>query len=403
MPKTIGIIDNMLCDNPYDKQLQEHLVGKMDTLPKIPFNDLGRLYNRFKAGLEEAVLQACRSGWWLNGKHGKEFATRFARFIGVQHCMLVANGTDALALSLGVLSSLHTDRDEVITVANAGGYTSTACYQNGLTPVYVDIVAETQLIDIEHVMTALSEKTLVVVATHLYGGTVDIPSLRKKLDGAGYGHVTILEDCAQSHGATFNGALTGSMGDVATFSFYPTKNLGAMGDGGAILTSDSKIAELIASIQQYGWGAKYQICNAGGRNSRMDEIQSAVVNVLLPELQNLNDERRYILKRYKGSTASDLQFIEGGGGSVAHLATLLTENRDEFRAFCSARNIATEVHYPILDCDQPGWLNLPKRLANGGLPVSSASSRRIVSLPCFPGMTEAEISHVIQTLSDWKK
>lgn len=367
---------------------------------KVPFNDLSRLYQRHQQSLEDALLAATRSGWWLNGARGRDFAESFKTFIGTTECLLVANGTDALELSLRALAAAgETSRNEVITAPNAGGYTTTACRQVGLTPVYVDIAEGSQLIDIDAVLGAISDKTLAVVVTHLYGGAADVQRLRNMLEAAGAGNVKIVEDCAQAHGAHIDGRPVGSLGDIATFSFYPTKNLGALGDGGAVVTSDPELADLVRRLQQYGWRSKYEIASPGGRNSRMDELQAAALDVLLRFLPQTNAERRHILDRFRAA-APHLQFVDGGPGSVAHLAVLLSDRRDELRNFLLQRGIASDIHYPILDHDQPGWAGLPRRIA-GDLAVSKRSAERLLSLPCFPGMTEEEIDLICTTLRDW--
>lgn len=368
---------------------------------KVPFNDLSRLYQRHQPAIEHALLETTRSGWWLNGAKGKDFAESFKAFVGTTDCLLVANGTDALELSLRALSFAEASRNEVITAPNAGGYTTTACRQVGLIPVYVDIVEQSQLIDIDAALSAISTNTLAVVVTHLYGGAADVQRLRRTLDAAGHSHVRIVEDCAQAHGAQIDGRNVGSLGDVATFSFYPTKNLGALGDGGAVATSDPQIAASVRRLQQYGWQTKYEIASQGGRNSRMDELQAAVLKVLLPFLPETNAERRHILYRFRNA-APHLYFVNGGPGSVAHLAVLMSDKRDELRDFLFQRGIASDIHYPILDHNQPGWAGLPQRIV-GDLAISRRSAEKLLSLPCFPGMTEEEIDLICTTLRDWNE
>ncbi|MGE3363029.1 MAG: DegT/DnrJ/EryC1/StrS family aminotransferase [Rhizobiaceae bacterium] len=366
-------------------------------------NDLKRLFGLHQDAVEQAALDAMRSGWWLNGPRGKAFAEEFRAYLGVAECLLVANGTDALEITLRALLS---DRDpaglEVVTVANAGGYTTTACRQIGLTPVYADIDSATQTLNLNSAIAALSGKTLAVVATHLYGNVVDVSALRAAMDKAGYASVSIVEDCAQSHGARLGDRLTGTMGDIATFSFYPTKNLGAFGDGGAIVTNDAKLAGTVRALQQYGWRAKYDIALSGARNSRMDEMQAAILSALLPHLDKHNAERNAIMARFLAATGDRTRFLERSAGSVVHLAVALSDKREAFRAFLTERGIASEIHYPILDCDQHGWRDLPQRVSTDGLAASRASVERIVTLPCFPGMSEAEINRVCTALADWE-
>ncbi|MGH6830911.1 MAG: DegT/DnrJ/EryC1/StrS family aminotransferase, partial [Methylocella sp.] len=281
------------------------------------------------------------------------------------------------------------------------GYATTACGLNGLVPVYVDIETTSQLLSITSAVSALTSATAFIVVTHLYGGVVDIPMLRAAVDDAGFPAVAIVEDCAQAHGARLGDRPAGSMGDIATFSFYPTKNLGAMGDGGAVVTSDVELAACVRDLHQYGWQAKYRVHRAGGRNSRMDEVQAAILGALLPHLPASNAERLRIVSRYRESATNGLTFVDGGPGAVAHLAVARTATRDALRAQLTERGIATDVHYPILDCDQPGWRHLPMRFAPGGLSISRQTVQEIVTIPCFPGMTESEIDRVASALADW--
>jgi dTDP-4-amino-4,6-dideoxygalactose transaminase len=344
------------------------------------------------------------SGWWLNGTRAAAFTASFARFLGGGRCIAVANGTDALEIAFRALGATGRTRGrEVVTVPNAGGYSSVAARLAGLTPVYADIEEDTQLASLDSVLGALGAETACVVATHLYGGPLDVPALRRRMDAADYGHVPILEDCAQAHGACVDdGRMAGTLGDIATFSFYPTKNLGAFGDAGAIATSDDALADACDALRQYGWSGKYNIAHAGGRNSRLDEIQAAILSVLLPALETANARRVAILDRYRDASPDSVRVVGKKGRGVAHLAVVLCEDRDRLRNHLAERGIATDVHYPILDCDQPAWRNLPQREAPGGLPVARVSVGRVLTLPCFPAMTEAEVERVCEALSTWR-
>lgn len=368
----------------------------------VPTNDLKRIYDRYAGEIERSVVDTLRSGWWLNGDKGRAFSERFAAFVGVAHCIPVANGTDALELALRAVGvGGNAARSEVVTVANAGGYTATACRQIGATPVYVDIDVESQLMSLAEVKAALNERTAAVVATHLYGGTVDVPALRAILDAAGYEGVPIIEDCAQAHGATIGGAKVGSFGNIAAFSFYPSKNLGAMGDAGCVVTNDLALAKTVRMLQQYGWGSKYTIDLPGGRNSRMDEVQAAILVILLEHLSELNSERNSIVEQYRNASSGSVRFLQNGEGAVTHLAVALVDDRSAFRAHLNARKIASDVHYPILDIDQPAWKNMPMRIV-GDLKNSRESVARIISFPCFPGMVEDEIFRVVDAIKTWE-
>ena len=366
----------------------------------IPFNDLRRQYDVFAADIESEVLKVLRTGWWLNGTQVRDFATAFADYVGATHCIPVSNGTDAIELALKA-SGCKTPGGEVITVANAGGYTTTAARSVGLVPVYADIEEPTQVMSVASAMGCVSERTGVVVATHLYGNTVDVVELRRRLNEIGRQDIVIIEDCAQAHGARVGGRIVGSIGDMSTFSFYPTKNLGAMGDAGAVVSSSDEFAGKVRALQQYGWGSKYQIVLEGGRNSRMDEVQAAILRTLLPSLDGLNAERARILSSYEKAVPNDVAFIQRRAGAVVHLAVAMTDRRDDLRTFLAGRGIATDIHYPILDCDQPAWKGLPMRVSDDNLAVSRRAITRILSVPCFVGMTVGEIEQVANALAEF--
>jgi len=371
-------------------------------MTRVPLNDLSRLYDENGPALEEAAARILRSGWWIDGPETAAFCEAFAAYLGAEHCIGVGNGTDALDIALRVLIDAGPPREgrpEVVTVANAGGYASTACHLLGAVPVFVDIEEATQLIDPAALPAALGPDTAAVVATHLYGGFADVPALRRTMDGAGYAHVPILEDCAQAHGLTGpDGRRAGTFGDMATFSFYPTKNLGAFGDGGAVVTADPAHAAATRRLRQYGWEAKYRIGQAGGRNSRLDEMQAALLHTMLPRLDRKNDRRRTIVEAYRACAPDGIEVVHAPGGTVAHLAIVLCDRRDALRAHLEERGIATDLHYPVLDCDQSGWRDMPARIAPGGLDVSRRSVERILTLPCFPFLRDDELEKVCDAL-----
>ncbi|WP_434721756.1 DegT/DnrJ/EryC1/StrS family aminotransferase [Mesorhizobium sp. RIZ17] len=374
----------------------------MTTPNAVPMNDLKRLYQRYEAKIAREVASTLQSGWWLNGAAGKRFAANFAKFVGAANCILVANGTDALELALRSIVGLDDARGrEVIVAANAGGYASCACWHNNLIPHYVDIEPESQLASVQSVLQAVSADTAAIVVTHLYGGVVDVTAVRAGLIAAGMSHIPVIEDCAQAHGASIRGEMAGSLGDIATFSFYPTKNLGAMGDGGAVLTSNPRLADRVRQLHQYGWNSKYHVGLPGGRNSRMDEVQAAILDVLLPDLNSRNEQRRAVLARFKAAAGGRLKFLDGGAGAVAHLAVLLCDDRDAFRAFMKDRGIDTDIHYPVLDCDQVGWADLPMKGVQN-LAISRASIGRLCSVPCYPDMSNDEIEQVCKALGEWE-
>ncbi|WP_231029489.1 DegT/DnrJ/EryC1/StrS family aminotransferase [Sphingomonas sp. IC-56] len=360
--------------------------------------------------MREVIAQVVDSGWWLLGPRTRSFCEAFAEYVGGGECIGVANGTDALELALRVVAadsrfgggSEDGELPEVVLTANAGGYSTIACHLGGLLPVYVDIDADTLLLSIDAAVAATSSRTLAVVATHLYGGLVDVPALRRALDRAGRRHVAIIEDCAQAHGLRGRDGMAGSFGDLATFSFYPTKNLGAFGDGGAVLTRDADLAKAVRTLHQYGWSRKYAIDTPYGRNSRLDEIQAAVLHSLLPHLDGANAARVSILDAYADAAPAGVSVVRSPQGSVAHLAIVRTPARDALQAHMTANGVTTDIHYPILDCDQAGLAKLPFHVAPGDLPNSRAATQEILTLPCFPTMRKDEIAKVCDALASFK-
>lgn len=374
--------------------------GAKDMKPsKIPMNDLGRI-SAGKAEMMAAIESAFNSGWYINGPQNQKFCAEFAARIGVSHCVGVANGTDALHLAIAaLLAKADAAKDaEVVTVANAGGYTSTACYAAGCVPVYCDITEDDHLICVDSALSAVTDRTICVVATHLFGGLVDVMALRRALDDAGFVLVAIIEDCAQAHGLEGPDGTAGSLGTLSTFSFYPTKNLGAMGDGGAVLTDDAELAEILSELRQYGWSRKYEIRRAGGMNSRLDDMQAAILRVKLLRLDEENARRREILDAYCVAVPDGLRVVRSMRGTVGHLAVIMVDDRAALSAHLTEVGIGTEIHYPILDIDQPGWAAQPGRVGSGNIDISRRCVTRILSVPCFAGMTDTEIEQVCAAL-----
>ncbi|SJL83536.1 DegT/DnrJ/EryC1/StrS family aminotransferase [Vibrio palustris] len=365
----------------------------------IAINDTSRLSELIISNSLEEFKNIIRSGRWLNGQYTEEFSRIFSEFIGVEYCLPVANGTDALEIALRCLSKTsHVANGEVISVANAGGYTSTACQLVGLKPIYIDIDEHNLLMDISQLSEHLSDNTIAVVVTHLYGRAVDVPAVREELDNAGYHHVKIVEDCAQAHGAKINGQRVGSFGDIATFSFYPTKNLGTVGDAGSIVTSNIDIYKLASQISQYGWNGKYNIEIHSSRNSRMDELHAAILISLLPDLDRWNSKRREIYRRYIESSSKDITLFHSlDESNVVHLAIVMVNNRDVFINYMKEKGISTDIHYPLLDVEQPAWDYSNKN----SLDKSYAAQDKIVTLPCFPTMSDQEIDIVCDALRNW--
>jgi aminotransferase EvaB len=359
----------------------------------VPFNDLGR-----RPASEASALRVLRRGWFILGPETKGFEEEFAAFCGVRYCLGTGNGTDALELALraaGVGPGA-----EVATVANAGLYSTCAIRAAGAQPLYIDVDPCAALMSPASLENAIGPATRAVIVTHLYGRMAPMPEL---LRIARSRQLTVIEDCAQAHGAMLDGRRAGSWGTAGCFSFYPTKNLGACGDAGAVVTSDDQLAERARSLRQYGWTAKYDSRAAGGRNTRIDEIQAAILRDRLPLLDGENARRREIARRYSSALAGRAGLIatppSGGDDWVAHLYVVLCDRRDELRAWLAARGIATDVHYPIPDHRQISQQGLPARCA--GLSVTERLAARALSLPCFPELQENEIDAVIAAILEW--
>jgi dTDP-3-amino-2,3,6-trideoxy-4-keto-D-glucose/dTDP-3-amino-3,4,6-trideoxy-alpha-D-glucose/dTDP-2,6-dideoxy-D-kanosamine transaminase len=365
-------------------------------MASVPINDPVRLYRRLQPELDAAVAKVLASGRFIDGPFTERFAAQFAAWCDVAHCVLVGNGMEALELALRALEI--GPGDEVITVANAGGFATGACRLVGATPVWVDVRPDTLGLDLDAVIAAVRDRTKLVIATHLYGIVVDVPGIRRALDRIGRGDVRILEDCAQAHGATLGGRRAGSLGDVAAFSFYPTKNLGAFGNAGAVVTDDPEIAQRVERLRFYGWSSKFRQERPFGRNGRADEMQCAVLTVKLAHVDAWNAERRRIIARYAATIAPPARIIGGDDPtSAAHLAVLCTPDRPVVVGAMARAGIGTAIHYPYLDCDQTSEAGLPGRRMS--LRASERARHQILSLPCYPCLSDAEIEKVLETLA----
>ena len=355
----------------------------------IALHDLQRLHAPQIAELRDAVGRVLESGRFVLGSECSRFEGEFAAWCGTRHAIGVANGTDALEIALravGVRAG-----DAVITVANAGGYATTAILACGAVPRYVDVDPATMNVDVGQVANALAADVRAVVLTHLYGRLAAAADVARMCRAAG---VALVEDCAQAHGARAGARGAGAFGDAGCFSFYPTKNLGALGDGGAIVTSDDALAARARRLRQYGWDAKYHAVEGGGRNSRLDELQAAVLLQQLPRVAAGNARRRAIAERY--ATQIDNTMLEvprrGGESDVVHLFVVRSRHRDALAAHLQREGVQTDVHYPVPDHRQPF---LAARFATTTLPVAEALAAEVLTLPCHPAMTDEEVSHVV--------
>jgi len=338
-----------------------------------------------------AIAQVVSEGPWIGGPAVDRFESDFARASGSDHVVGVANGTDALALAM--LGLELPPGSSVLMAANEGGYAATAARSIGLRPVPTDVGASMS-IDVDAASAALTNDVAAVVVTHLHG---DAASLGALDDWRRRHGLALIEDCAQAHGARSEIGPVGTTGDAATYSFYPTKNLGAIGDAGAVAMTDPALAERLRSLRQYGWDDRRRIVLSGGHNSRMDPLQAAVLSARLPWLESRNARRRQIAGDYRTAVAGSALRIHGDPNrTVAHHAVVITERRDELAEFLRARGIGVAIHYPYLLDEMPGL-----RLEPGDFPLASRFRDSILSLPCFPEMTDDEIDRVIVALTDW--
>lgn len=360
-------------------------------------NDLRRHTATMRAELQSAVARVIESGWFVLGPEVRQFEHEFAAYCGAAHAVSLANGTDALELALRALGIGAGSR--VLTVGNAGMYSTTAICAVGAVPVFADIAADTLLLDVSQLEEALngSSRPDAVIVTHLYGLLWNIERIVTLAQSAG---VPVVEDCAQAHGAMVNGKRAGTFGALGCFSFYPTKNLGALGDGGAVVTDDADLAATIRQLRQYGWSEKYVSSRPGGRNSRLDEMQAAVLRAKLPLLDSWNGRRRSIANRYsKEIRNSKLQCPRVEGENfVAHLYVVRTPDRLGLKDHLSRCGIPSDIHYPVPDFKQP---SIAGRLGEVSLPVTESACQEVLTLPCFPEMTDDEVMSVIAAVNSW--
>lgn len=360
---------------------------------RVPLNDLQRSSHREGEALTAAMGRVVARGWFLAGPELTAFESAFAAYCGRDHCLGVGNGTDALELALRGLGI--GPGDEVVTAANAGFYACTAILAVGAMPIFADVDARTLTLSPAALSMALSPRTRAIIVTHLYGWLADMDGIADVARA-----IPIIEDCAQAHGASRGGRRAGAFGAIGCFSFYPTKNLGALGDAGALVTSDADLAVRLRALRQYGWREKYVVAESGGRNSRMDEIQAAILGLRLPALDALNVRRRHILERYRAAIAGAALgwTLPFGPDHAAHLGVVRTPDRAGLAAALARAGIETAIHYPVPDHRQPVLRSLPAAAVS--LPVTEQAAGQILTLPLFPDMTDAEVDHVATTLAD---
>lgn len=362
---------------------------------KIDLAILNRQFKLYQAEYEQAALRALRSGWYVLGREVAAFENEFADYIGAKFCIGVNSGLDALTLSLRALKIGA--GDEVIVPANTYIATVLAITANGATPILVE-PDEFYNLDSSRLAAVLTNRTRAIMVVHLYGQAADMENIARF---ARENDLRLVEDCAQSHGARFNGKMTGTFGDAGCFSFYPTKNLGAFGDSGAIVTDDADFAQTLMKLRNYGSKVKYHN-ELEGVNSRLDELQAALLRVKLSHLDALNDERKRIAEKYFSAIKNPalvLPQIRTGAEHVFHQFVIRTTKRDDFQSYLERNGIKTVIHYPI----PPHLSECYRRLGfkRGDFPLTEQYADEVLSLPIFNGMTDAEIDFVTGVCNEY--
>ena len=361
---------------------------------RVPFVDLRAQYATIRAEIDAAVRAVLEHGSFVLGEDVAEFERTFAAFCGVREAVGVGNGTDALVLALTALG-VRTG-DEVITAANTFVATAEAIVHAGALPVLVDAVPGTYTIDPARVEQAITPRTRAIIPVHLYGQAAEMDPLLAIARRHG---LVVVEDASQAHGATYRGRVVGGLGDAACFSFYPSKNLGAYGDAGAVVTSDADIALRVRTLRDHGGMAHYQH-EVVGYNSRMDALQAAVLTVKLRHLEEWNHRRREHARLYSRLLAEvpavETPVIRGDGAHVFHLyvVALTAGNRDALRIHLSNRGVQTGIHYPAPVHLTGAFRSLGH--ASGAFPVAEQASRQILSLPMYPELQPDAVAHVVE-------
>lgn len=365
----------------------------------INFLDLKKINRRYSLELKEACARVIDSGWYIGGQELSNFEKEFANYCGTKFCVGVANGLDALTLTLRAWKEMGklSEGDEVIVPANTYIASILAISENRLTPVLVEPDPETYNISADSIEKAITPRTKVILAVHLYGQLADMPALCRI---AQKHNLLVLEDSAQSHGASIDGRKSGNWGHASGFSFYPGKNLGALGDAGAVTTNDEDLASVVRALGNYGSYKKYEN-QYKGVNSRLDEIQAAMLRVKLNYIDNEINERRKLANLYLQEVKNNsiyLPRVSLEEQHVWHLFVVQTKNRDGLKEHLQANGIQTLIHYPIPAHRQ----NAYKDLAAQSYPITEAIHERVLSVPLSIETTEEEAETIIKSLNNFQ-
>lgn len=355
--------------------------------------DPRRQYLAHKSEIDSAITCVLNSGRYIFGEEVKAFEAEFAAYIGVAYGIGVGSGTEALHLALAACGI--DPGDEVITVSHTAVATVAAIEQAGAIPVFVDIESDFFTMDPRKVETAVTSKTKAIIPVHLYGQPVEMDPL---LEIAGKYGLRVIEDCAQAHGAIYKGKRVGSYGDLACFSFYPTKNLGAIGDGGMVVTDQPELARQVGLLREYGW-AERSISHIPGVNSRLDEVQAAILRVKLPYLDQDNTARARIAARYRAGL-SDCDMIlpncRQDAGHVYHQYVVRTPRRDALKQHLKDEGIAALIHYPVPVHLQPAYRG--RLTGSDNLLETELAAQEVLSLPIYPELEKTQMQAVLEAV-----
>lgn len=361
----------------------------------IKFLDLEKVNNRFRNEIDSRIKAILDKGWYLQGEENEIFTKNFAQYCGTKYCVGVANGLDALNLIIKAYG--FGTGDEIIVPANTYIATILAISQNGCTPILVEPDINTYNINPDLIEEKITDKTKAIMIVHLYGQAVQMEKiweLAKKYD------LKVIEDSAQAHGTVYNGKRAGNLSDASAFSFYPGKNLGCIGDGGAVTTNDGELAAKIKAIANYGSDRKYHHIYKGV-NSRLDEIQAAVLDVKLKYLDQDNEKRRKIAKYYRENIKNEkiiLPTTYNENSHVWHVFVVRTDERDRFQKYLQDNDIQTIIHYPTPPHKQGAyseWNHL-------SFPITEEIHKTIISLPISPVITDAEVEKIVEVVNEYK-
>ncbi len=360
---------------------------------EVPFASLALMHHEIHDALTAAFNDVASNNWFIQGKHCNEFEKAFAEYCGATKCVGCGNGLDAISLILRAMGV--GPGDEVIVPAFTFIATALAVDYVGATPKFVEVNEKTALLEPQLLEQAITEKTKAIIAVHLYGQPASMGAICDV--GAKYG-LKVIEDAAQAHGACYNGRRVGTLGDAAAFSFYPGKNLGCLGDGGAVVTNDVELAELVRAFGCYGAKKKY-VHDYLGVNSRLDEIQAAFLSVKLEKLDYWNQMRKNIANRYLNEIKNSkitLPVVEQSD-HVWHLFVVQCEERERLQDYLKSHGIETNIHYPIPMHKQKAFRKY--QIPYGTFPITEKLAKTVLSIPIFYGMTDEQVNHVIGALN----